>query len=279
MRVIESVAELRQARASAGLVGLVPTMGYLHEGHLSLLRAARSRSDTVVMSLFVNPAQFGPHEDFASYPRDQARDLALAEGAGTDIVFMPPTEAVYPAGFNTWIDVGDVTARWEGEARPGHFRGVATVVLKLFQMSQPDYAYFGEKDYQQLQVVQKMVRELDVPVVIVPCPTVREASGLALSSRNAYLSDEQRQRASVLHRALTSAQQLAASGERSTESLLAAMKAILATEPAARPEYLAIVDPITLEPIVQLTGKARILAAMRFHNVRLIDNVELESPS
>ena len=279
MEVIERVADLRRVRAGWGRTGLVPTMGYLHEGHLSLLHAARPANQTVVMSLFVNPAQFGPREDLASYPRDIPRDLRLAEEAGTDVVFMPPTDEVYPPGFDTWVDVGGLTRRWEGEHRPGHFRGVATVVLKLFQMVQPDRAYFGEKDYQQLLVVGKMVSDLNVPVEIVPCPTVREPSGLALSSRNAYFEPETRARAAVLSRALAHGQWLAAGGERDAGALTRWMLAILGEEPGIRVEYLAVVDAETLEPLERLAGDARAVTAVRFEGVRLIDNVALSPPS
>ena len=188
MKVVERIDEIRAKRARWGVVGLVPTMGYLHEGHLSLIRAARAESETVVMSLFVNPAQFGPSEDFATYPRDVPRDLELAKSAGADIVYAPPLDEVYPEGFDTWVEVGALARRWEGEHRPGHFRGVATVVLKLFEAVQPTRAYFGQKDFQQLLTIRKMVADFNLPLEIVGCPTIREGSGLALSSRNDYLS-------------------------------------------------------------------------------------------
>jgi pantoate--beta-alanine ligase len=275
VKVIERIAELRAQRPGGGSTGLVPTMGYLHEGHLSLIRAARAASETVVMSLFVNPTQFGPSEDFTTYPRDFQRDLELAESAGTDLVYAPPLEEVYPPGFDSWVEVGALTRRWEGERRPGHFRGVATVVLKLFQAVQPTRAYFGEKDYQQLLTVTKMVADLDLPLEIVGCPTIREPSGLALSSRNAYLSIEGRQRAAVLARALRRAQQLVAAGEQDSAALLSAMESEIASETAARLDYLAIVDRQTLEPLERVAQEARILAAMYFERVRLIDNVPL----
>lgn len=275
MDVIERIADLRHARAGWGEVGLVPTMGFLHEGHLSLLRAARHRARTLVMSLFVNPTQFGPSEDFASYPRDIPRDLELAAAAGTDVVFMPSVDAIYPPGFDTWIEVRELTRRWEGEHRPGHFRGVATVVMKLFLLVQPDRAYFGQKDYQQLLVVSKMVADLGAPIEIVGCPTIREPSGLALSSRNAYLGPDARARAAVISRALARAQELAASGETDAAALKEAMLAVLRAEPAIRLDYLAVVDPRTLEPLERLAGEGRALVALRFEGVRLIDNVPL----
>jgi pantoate--beta-alanine ligase len=275
MRVLERVGDVGAERPGWGQVGLVPTMGYLHEGHLALLRAARAASETLVMSLFVNPAQFGPSEDFGSYPRDTERDLRLAREFGVDVVFMPSVKEVYPPGFDTWVEVGSLAARWEGERRPGHFRGVATVVLKLFQVVRPTLAYFGEKDYQQLLVIKKMVTDLDLPVDIVACPTVREPSGLAFSSRNAYLSADRRLRAAVLYRAMKRAQQLAASGEGDVGRLLRAMEQVLVQEQDGRVDYLALVEPQTLEPLERLTGDARILGAMHFHGVRLIDNLQV----
>ena len=278
MDVFERLVDLRAARAACPKVGLVPTMGYLHEGHLSLLRAARAENDFVVMSLFVNPAQFAPNEDFASYPRDTARDLELARAEGVDAVYMPSVEEVYPADFDTWVDAGQIARRWEGEKRPGHFRGVATVVLKLLQIVQPERAYFGQKDFQQLLVVRKMVRDLNVPVEIVGCPTIREPSGLALSSRNFYFSPEQRLRASVISRSLRRAEELAAAGERRVEVLIGAIEQVLSEEPEARIDYLAIVDPATLEPLERVEGEARVLAAVYFDRVRLIDNWPLSAP-
>jgi pantoate--beta-alanine ligase len=277
VKVIERLTDLRRERPSFGRLGVVPTMGYLHEGHQSLIRAARAdpANRTVLMTLFVNPAQFGPNEDLATYPRDVPRDLMLAEQAGADVVFLPPLEDVYPTGFDTWVEVGALTRRWEGERRPGHFRGVATVVLKLFNMVEPDRAYFGEKDYQQLLVVRKMAADLNLPIEVVGCPTIREPSGLALSSRNFYYQAETRARAAVLSRALFRARDLAAGGVADVGQLLAAMIAELAREPAATVDYLAVVDPATLEPLDRIADRARVLAAMHFEGVRLIDNVPL----
>jgi pantoate--beta-alanine ligase len=278
MKVLEQVVELRSERPSWGQVGLVPTMGYLHDGHLSLLRTAREQNDTVVMSLFVNPTQFGPREDLATYPRDIPRDLYLASSVGTDVVFMPAAAEVYPAGFDTWVEPGALAQRWEGERRPGHFRGVATVVLKLLQMVQPQRAYFGEKDFQQLAVVKRMTSDFNLPAEIVRCPTVREASGLALSSRNAHLSDQSRRQAATLSRALFHAQRLAAGGERDVPQLLAEMHAILAEVPSLQVDYLAIVDAASLEPLERLGSSGRIIAAAFLDGVRLIDNCEIVAP-
>lgn len=275
MKVVERIAELRAHRARWGVVGLVPTMGYLHEGHLSLIRAARAESETVVMSLFVNPAQFGPSEDFATYPRDVPRDLELAKSAGADVVYAPPLDEIYPDGFDTWVEVGALTRRWEGEHRPGHFRGVATVVLKLFEAVQSTRAYFGQKDFQQLLTIRKMVADFNLPLEIVGCPTIREASGLALSSRNAYLSTEGRLRAAVLARALFKAQHMVESGEANAAVLRRAMEDEIASEPLARLDYLAVVDCMTLEPLERVEREAQIVAAMFFEKVRLIDNVPL----
>ena len=275
MKVARTVAELRLERPGWGKTGLVPTMGYLHEGHLSLLRAARADNESVVMSLFVNPAQFGPREDLSSYPRDIPRDLEMAEAVGCDVVFLPDLEAVYPPGFDTWVEPGVLATRWEAQHRPGHFRGVATVVLKLFTMVQPDRAYFGEKDYQQLLIVEKMVLDLNLPLCIVRCPTVREPSGLALSSRNAYLSPEHRAEAAVLSRALRHGVELAARGIGDVGQLEAAMRRILAEVPAMEVDYLAVVDAANLEPVERLEATARVVAAVQFHGVRLIDNMAI----
>jgi pantoate--beta-alanine ligase len=277
MQTVTTIAQLRAAlREAPRPIGFVPTMGYLHEGHLSLARRARAECAFVVMSIFVNPTQFGPQEDFDRYPRDLPRDIRLAEQVGVDLIFAPPVEEMYPVGFSTYVEVGGVTARWEGERRPGHFRGVATIVLKLFNQVQPDRAYFGEKDYQQLQVVKKMVRDLDLQIEIVGCPIVREEDGLAMSSRNVYLSPEQRRAATVLYRALQRGRELAAQGEREVARLLEGMRAVLRSESLVQEDYLAIVDPTSLEPLERVAGPARILIAGRVGGVRLIDNVSLE---
>ncbi|WP_227978435.1 pantoate--beta-alanine ligase [Deinococcus terrestris] len=274
--LLRDPAEVRSALAGRGRVGFVPTMGYLHEGHAELIRRARAECEMVVVSVFVNPTQFGPGEDLSRYPRDLEGDLALAGGAGADVLFHPEAEAMYPPGYATTVRVGGVAGPLEGESRPGHFDGVATVVLKLLNLVGPDRAYFGEKDWQQLAVVRRMVRDLSVPVEIVGVPTVREASGLALSSRNSYLSPEQRARASVLSRALRAVQAAAASGERDTGALRQSGLAVLAEEPDLTVDYLAVVDGDMRErPAVENDSMTRVLVAARLFGVRLIDNMPL----
>jgi pantoate--beta-alanine ligase len=276
MRVITTVAEMRRARREmAGSIGLVPTMGALHEGHLSLVRHARAHDDTVVVSIFVNPTQFGPGEDYARYPRDPDRDLALLRGAGTDVVFMPPAEDVYPEGFDTYVLVENLTQRLEGTHRPGHFRGVATVVAKLFNVVQPDRAYFGQKDAQQLAVIRRLTRDLDLTVEVVGLPTVREPDGLAMSSRNAYLSPRERQAAVVVYRSLEAAQELWRSGVRDASSIRGRMNEVLATEPLARIDYVSVADAETLEELEAVDGPALASLAVRIGKTRLIDNVTL----
>ncbi|WP_234009221.1 pantoate--beta-alanine ligase [Deinococcus sp. NW-56] len=251
-------------------------MGYLHEGHAELIRRARAECDVVAVSVFVNPTQFGPNEDLSRYPRDLERDLALAGGAGADVLFHPEAGAMYPPGHATTVRVEGVSGPLEGESRPGHFDGVATVVLKLLNLVGPGRAYFGEKDWQQLAVVRRMVRDLSVPVEIVGVPTVREVSGLALSSRNSYLTPEERERASVLSRALRAVQSAAASGERDTAALREAGRAVLAEEPDLALDYLAVVDGDMRErPAVENDPMTRVLVAARLFGVRLIDNMAL----
>jgi pantoate--beta-alanine ligase len=274
VKTVTTVPEARGWRqAAAGRVGLVPTMGYLHAGHLSLVERARLENDRVAASLFVNPTQFGPNEDLARYPRDVARDTQMLEAAGCDLLFVPPVEEMYPSGFETAIDVGTVAAPLEGGRRPGHFRGVATVVLKLFGILQPDRAYFGQKDAQQLAVVKKMVRDLDVPVEIVGCPTVREADGLAMSSRNVYLDAEERRAAPVLHRALSAARSRWAAGERDAEALRRTMRAVLAAEPRVQVDYVSVADPLTCREMDVVEGPALLSLAARLGKTRLIDNL------
>jgi pantoate--beta-alanine ligase len=276
VKVISSIAETRAAlRELPRPHGLVPTMGFLHEGHLSLVRQARADNASVTASIFVNPAQFGPNEDFTTYPRDMERDLGLLEAAGTDLVYTPPVEVVYPPGFDTSVEVGDLTSRLEGVARPGHFKGVATVVAKLFNVLQPDRAYFGQKDAQQALVVTKMVADLDFPVEVVVMPTIREPDGLALSSRNVYLSPPERQAALSLSRSLREAQRLYQEGERDAVRIRAAMSAILAAEPLARPEYVSVADRATLLELDTISGPAVVSMAVRVGKTRLIDNVVL----
>jgi pantoate--beta-alanine ligase len=277
MRIISSIAETRRVlRDLPRAHGLVPTMGFLHEGHLSLVRRARHDSATVVVSIFVNPAQFGPNEDFTAYPRDMERDLALLEAEGTDVVFAPPPEDIYPPGFDTHVTVGALTERLEGTARPGHFRGVATVVTKLFNILQSDRAYFGQKDVQQSLVIKKMVTDLNIPIEIVVMPTIREPDGLALSSRNVYLTGPERPAALALSRALGEAQRLYANGERDARRLRDAMSGILAAEPLAHTEYVSVADAQTLEEATQITSTAVASLAVRIGRTRLIDNVVLD---
>jgi pantoate--beta-alanine ligase len=276
VRVLHTIAEFRAARAGAAEpLGLVPTMGALHDGHLSLARRAREDCPTVAMSIFVNPAQFGPHEDLTRYPRPLERDLELAAAAGVALVLNPSVDEMYPPGFATYVDPGGPATRWEGERRPGHFRGVATVVAKLFTVVAPQRAYFGEKDFQQLQVVRRLADDLALPVEVVGCPIVRAPDGLALSSRNVYLTVEERQYATVLHRALQEAQRRVAAGERDAGQIRKAMESLLQDTPGVRPEYVAIVDPATLEPLERIDGPARALVAARLGHVRLIDNAAL----
>jgi pantoate--beta-alanine ligase len=269
---------MRQRRAAmTGSVGLVPTMGYLHEGHLSLVRHARGESDHVVVSIFVNPTQFGPQEDYQRYPRDPERDLRLLEAEGTDVVFMPSAEEMYPAGFDTWVEVGpSLTERREAAARPGHLRGVTTVVAKLFEIVRPQRAYFGQKDAQQLVVVRRMAADLNMDIEIVGVPTMREADGLAMSSRNSYLSREERRAAIVLWRSLCRAEQLFDEGERQAETIRQAMRAVLAEEPLAQVEYVSVADPATLQELERIAGSALVSLAVRLGRTRLIDNVTLE---
>jgi pantoate--beta-alanine ligase len=275
MRTIGAVPELRKALGHAPRpVGLVPTMGAFHEGHLSLMRAARRENETVVVSLFVNPAQFGPSEDFAAYPRDEERDVRLAEEQGVDILFAPPVDEVYPKGFDTTIEVGGITRTLEGDPAhrgPEHFRGVATVVAKLFNMTQPDRAYFGQKDAQQALVIRKLVRDLDFPLEIRVCPTVREQSGLAMSSRNAYLSDEERERATALSRALRAAEEAVRLGERDAAGVIAAARAELCAA-GIEPDYLELRSADDLSPVERVNGPTLLAVAARVGRARLIDN-------
>ncbi|MBL8165165.1 MAG: pantoate--beta-alanine ligase [Anaerolineae bacterium] len=277
MKVVETVAELRAARAQlSGTVGLVPTMGALHDGHLSLVRAAREDHSAVIATIFVNPAQFGPREDLSKYPRTLAHDLQVLEKAGVDLVFTPSPDVIYPRGFQTWVDVTEVTQRLEGEARPGHFRGVATVVAKLFNLTQPDGAYFGQKDAQQVVVIKRMARDLNFPLDIVVCPTLREPDGLAMSSRNVYLTAEQRAVAGVLYRGLNAAGQLYASGERNPERLRQQVLRTLRGEALVGPEYVSAADAVTLEELHTISLDPLLLsAAVQIGSTRLIDNLVL----
>jgi pantoate--beta-alanine ligase len=280
MEVIRTAVDFRDAcdtaRAGGRGEGLVPTMGSFHDGHLSLIRRAREERDTVAVSIFVNPLQFGPNEDLAAYPRDLDRDLALAEQEGVDLVFAPSVEEMYPTGDPVvTVDPGPLADRLEGAIRPGHFRGVATVVAKLFHLAGPGAAYFGEKDAQQLAVVRNMARDLSFPIQVVACPIVRAPDGLALSSRNAYLSDDERITARSLSRGLTKAQQLFASGIRISQRLAEAARSEIDTEPLALLDYAAVVDESTFDDVQELTTPARLLVAARVGKPRLIDNILL----
>lgn len=280
MQICTTIAECRAARERlTGSLGFVPTMGYLHAGHLALVRRAKAECAHVAVSIFVNPTQFGPHEDLERYPRDLPRDLALLENEGVDLVFAPSVAEMYPPGYSTYVEVGDVSAPLEGAHRPGHFRGVATVVCKLFNILQAERAYFGQKDAQQTVVIRRMVRDLNIPTTIVVVPTVREADGLALSSRNVYLSPEERAAAPVLYRALTAARERYAAGERDAEALRRLMHAIIAAEPLARIDYVSVADVETLREIEgPITTGALLSLAVRFGSTRLIDNLPLEPP-
>lgn len=281
--VIRTIAEMRAWRgavrrgesATTGSVGLVPTMGYLHEGHLSLVRESRRLDDVTVASIFVNPTQFAPNEDLARYPRDESRDLALLAEAGVAAVFAPEPAEMYPDGYDTYVSVERLTQPLEGASRPTHFRGVTTVVLKLFNIVQPDRAYFGQKDAQQLAVVRRMTRDLDVPVEIVGLPIVRESDGVAMSSRNVYLSGEQREAAHVLNRALSLAERMFDASERDARRIRAAMAELIAAQPLAEVDYISIADAETLAEVDAITRTVLVSLAVRFGATRLIDNTVL----
>jgi pantoate--beta-alanine ligase len=276
MQVITTVAAFRQARAAFDVLGFVPTMGYLHEGHLSLIRQARAECPAVAVSIFVNPTQFGPREDFERYPRDMDRDLALLEGEAVDLVFAPSREEMYPEGYGTYVVLPAADEVLEGAARPGHFRGVATVVCKLLNIVRPTRAYFGQKDAQQTLVVRQMVRDLNIPTEIVVLPTVREADGLAMSSRNTYLTSEERRAAPAIYRGLRAAEERYLAGERNAETLRQAVIAVLDAEPLLRPEYVSVADPITLRELERVGERGALVSlAVRLGSVRLIDNVVL----
>jgi pantoate--beta-alanine ligase len=277
MDVIESIADVRRARAELpSPLGLVPTMGFLHEGHLSLVRRARAECAAVAVSIFVNPTQFGPGEDLERYPRDLERDLDLLRPIGVDLVWTPSPEEVYPPGYQTFIMVEHVSRPLEGKARPIHFRGVATVVAKLFNVCAPQRAYFGQKDAQQAVVVRRMARDLDFPLEVVVCPTVREPDGLAMSSRNAYLAPSERPAATVLFRSLTAVKGAFTGGERDADMLRAVMSRTLATEHAVTEEYVSIAHPATLDELEIVEGEALFSLAVRLGRTRLIDNFLLQ---
>ncbi|MBA2315066.1 MAG: pantoate--beta-alanine ligase [Chloroflexi bacterium] len=275
-RVVRTRAELREALASARRpVGLVPTMGWLHDGHRALMRRARSENGTTVATIFVNPRQFNLATDFTRYPRNEARDVAVCEAEGIDLVWAPPVEEVYPPGFDTTVSVGAIARPLEGAARPGHFDGVATVVSILFSLVGADRAYFGQKDAQQVMVIRQMARDLAIGTQVIACPTVREPDGLALSSRNVHLGPDQRVAAAALHRALMAARSAWEDGERSADRLRDIMWETLTAEPLAAPEYVSVADGVTLRELDRVEGPALLSLAVRFGETRLIDNEPL----
>lgn len=282
MEVVHSIEEvrgaLRRSRLEARTIGLVPTMGALHEGHLSLVAASRERCDLTVVSVFVNPTQFGEGEDYDAYPRDIEADAALLTDAGADLLFAPSVEVMYPAGATTRIDPGPLATVWCGASRPGHFAGAATVVTKLLNIVGPDVAFFGEKDYQQIQVIKRVVADLDIPTHIEGCPIVRERDGLALSSRNRYLSPEERAHALVLSRALNAARAEVAAGEHDAEAVRARMADAIASEPGVELDYAAVVDARNLACITTIEHESRALVAAKVGGTRLIDNMALVPP-
>jgi pantoate--beta-alanine ligase len=283
LRTVRTEADLRREvgawRETRRTVAFVPTMGALHEGHLSLVRLARQRADRVVASVFVNPTQFGPNEDFARYPRQPEKDAAMLDGAGCDLLFLPEVETVYPPGNTTFVDLGEPAEGLEAAFRPGHFRGVATVVCGLLNLVRPDVAVFGEKDAQQLAVVRRMVRDLHIPVEILAGPTLREEDGLAMSSRNAYLSADERRAAGVLFRALRAAARAIEDGERRGDEVRRVMREVLDAEPLARVEYAEVVDAESFRPAETLAGRLVLPMAVRIGGTRLIDNFQLAVPA
>lgn len=280
MRIIESIAEMQQAaegwRCDGKRIGLVPTMGYLHEGHLELMRSLRPQCDVLVISIFVNPAQFAPNEDFERYPRDLERDIRLASAVGVDIGFMPQVAEIYPEGYQTYVTVTEVAAPLCGRSRPIFFRGVATVVAKLFHMVKPHVAVFGEKDFQQLVTVRRMVQDLNMEIEIIGYPTVREADGLAMSSRNAYLTPEQRPKAVRLNQSLRRAQALVQGGEQAGEVILNKVREVLDEDNDVRIDYAELCDPATLQPVTRVEGPTLLALAVHVGVARLIDNAILK---
>lgn len=277
MKICTTISEVRTAcrQARAHRLGLVPTMGALHEGHLSLIRAAKAQCDRVAVSVFVNPTQFGPGEDLTRYPRPFERDIQLLESEGVDIVFAPSVEEMYGTGGTAWVTVEGLSEKLDGRSRPGHFRGVTTVVTKLFHIVEPDVAFFGQKDAAQLAVIRRMVKDLNFPVEIVACPIAREPDGLAMSSRNAYLNSEDRRRALALNRALKQVEKEFGNGERNSAKLIATARQLFAQEPQVRLDYFEIVDPDTLDPVEQITTKTLVAVAAYVGPTRLIDNLLL----
>ena len=279
MRTSDSIKNVRafikEARLNGQTVGFVPTMGFLHKGHLSLIETAKKENDFVVVSIFVNPTQFGPNEDFASYPRDFERDKALCESKGSDLIFYPTPEIMYPENFSTYINVENLTEGLCGASRPGHFRGVATVVAKLFNIVQPEKAYFGQKDAQQVAVLKQMTKDLNFDIDIVSCPIIREVDGLALSSRNTYLVGDERKTALVLSKSLNLARKMIESGEKSSETVYKAIEKLISSEPSAKIEYIEILNNETLKAVKELSGDILIALAVRIGKPRLIDNMRI----
>ncbi len=278
MRIIRSPKVMQRIcgglKREGKIIGFVPTMGYLHEGHLSLVRIAKKRSDILVVSVFVNPTQFGPKEDFKRYPKDFKRDRFLLEGEGCDFIFAPRTKDMYPDGYLTYVSVDKITRGLEGAIRPGHFRGVTTVVSKLFNIVRPDIAVFGQKDAQQAVVLKKMVDDLNYGIKMIIAPTVREKDGLAISSRNVYLSREERKQAKVLYQALSAAKEMIKKGERKADKVTSSMTALINKQPLAKLDYVAITDANSLEPLKRIRGEILISLAVQLGKTRLIDNVK-----
>jgi pantoate--beta-alanine ligase len=280
MKVVRKIDEMQkmvdEARAEEEIIGLVPTMGYFHKGHLGLMKEARKRSDLVVVSIFVNPTQFGPQEDFKSYPRDLKRDMKLAEEMGVDVIFAPDVGVMYPEGLLTYVDVGEIGSVLEGARRPGHFRGVTTIVAKLFHIVKPHKAYFGQKDFQQTVVIGKMTEDLDMDVEVIVLPTAREEDGLAMSSRNLYLTDKERKVAPLLYKSLKTAEELIRTGQRDSKKIIGKMNALLEKEKLIKLEYIAISQPETLKPVERIKKEVNISLAARIGKARLIDNITIK---
>ena len=281
-RVIETVDELREAvagfRREGKTIGLVPTMGALHAGHLSLVEAAKAECDVCLVTIYVNPSQFGPGEDLDRYPRTLQADLDALSRYGVELAFVPQNEEIYKPGHAVWVEVNSLSESLEGECRPGHFRGVATIVLKLFNMARADVAYFGQKDYQQAAVIRRMVADLNVPIEVRVCPTVREPDGLAMSSRNVYLDADARAQSLVLWKGLCLAEELAQSGQRDASVIVERIRRTILSAPDAEIQYTAVVDPITIEPVTEIRGQALVVLAVKFGPTRLIDNCLLAPP-
>ena len=278
MKVYNEIAEVRKWRRKlSGSLGFVPTMGYLHEGHVELVRRAKAENKHTAASIFVNPTQFGPQEDFATYPRDPDRDQRLLKDEKVDALFIPDVDDLYPEGYKTWVDIENITEPLEGAHRPGHFRGVATIVAKLFNIIEPTRAYFGQKDAQQLAVIKKMVTDLDMNIHVVAVPTIRELDGLAMSSRNVYLDPDERESAVVLYKALITALHLWEKGERSADKIRSAMTSLIEAEPSATIDYVSVADAETLEELKDIEGPVLVSMAVNIGKTRLIDNITLSS--